>query len=171
MSKVYIDTNIIDSRSSKNFSFEVWNKIISMIDSDHSTVLTSHLTLIELQQNKDVITSQIGIDKYNKLLSIPIGSMWVKPPSRFGIAKFGTSGFGDAVGEQDLYYKFLISKGFTKEDAQHILSAIKDNCEYFLTFDKATILNRIKSNLNQKQRDFLKIRFIDPVEFLDIELT
>lgn len=165
MNKIYIDTNIIDTRASFYFSAEIWNRIISIIDIDPSLVVTSNLTINEIRENKSAIKDIVGEDKFNKLSNITIADKWIKPPSRFGVARFGMSGFGDASGVEDPLYIFLVSK-FDEEDALHIFSAIKAKCKYFLTFDKKTILNRVKNNLSKKQQEYLKIEFIGVEEFL-----
>jgi len=169
--KIYLDTNIIDHRASKTYPEQFWTKLNLLIESTQKQICTSSLTLVELKNNKDVQMAEIGINRYELLSKIPLSDDWLRPPSRFGIAKFGRSGSGDGVGVLD---QLLIKLGtifYDREDCKHLQSAIHNQCSHFLTNDKHSILNILKYNLSEKQLFDLNsiIQIIDLQEFLDIE--
>lgn len=170
--KIYLDTNIIDRRASKDFAKSFWNKLNKFLENNPEQICTSSLTIIELNKNKNIKHKQIGSERYSLLTKIPLADDWSRRPSRLGIARLGESGFGDSIGKVDpLYLEF--QKIFRDiEDCKHLQTAIQNYCTHFLTNDKRTILNIVNNNLSGKVRDKLFSHFsiIDVDEFVNMPL-
>ncbi|GAB4273925.1 MAG: hypothetical protein Kow00111_27650 [Thermincola ferriacetica] len=56
---------------------------------------------------------------------------------------------------------------FDIHDAEHIFQAVKGKCDYFLTLDYKTILNRVTSHQNQLAIICKEMKFVDPVKLLN----
>ncbi len=55
---------------------------------------------------------------------------------------------------------------FDRDDAEHVFSAVKSNCDYFLTLDRKTILDRVPTNRDALARVCGGLRFVSPSELL-----
>lgn len=55
---------------------------------------------------------------------------------------------------------------FDKDDAEHILQAIKAECDYFLAVDYSTILNRVETNIKILLDISPNTQLVDPIELL-----
>jgi hypothetical protein len=72
------------------------------------------------------------------------------------------------VAEEDKIFSKL-KKIFKNGDELHIYNAIKADCEYFLTLDYRTILNKIKKcKVAEEMKEICpNLRFVDPKELLE----
>ena len=74
--------------------------------------------------------------------------------------------FGTAV-KDELYKK--LKKIFQKKDVLHIYNAIKGNCNYFLTLDYNTILDKLKNDkvVNELKEICPNLEFVNPKILLE----
>jgi len=56
---------------------------------------------------------------------------------------------------------------FEKDDAEHIFQATKSKCNYFLTLDKKSMLNRVNSKLDKLNEICPNLVFTSPELILD----
>ncbi len=68
---------------------------------------------------------------------------------------------GGSITEFNPVYMKLTSI-FDDDDAEHILHALMAKCDYFVTFDKKTILNRAAKYHNEVQKLFDTLRLASP---------
>jgi predicted nucleic acid-binding protein len=57
---------------------------------------------------------------------------------------------------------------FDRDDAEHITQAVRANCDFFLTLDKSTILDRVKTNSAAVTNLCGRLRVVSPEELVDL---
>jgi hypothetical protein len=169
--KIYIDTCVISYWAERT---EITEESIRILDQlkefDYSIVCTSSETLKEIQNKKDPLIENLGLEKFISLSKIPIADKWIYTPAIFRVAKFGKTHFGNTKGLIDPIFIHL-SKWFPgKSDQIHLMSAIKSHCTHFLTEDYKTIINLISNNLTLSDKKLLGsfIKIIDTKELKGI---
>lgn len=75
---------------------------------------------------------------------------------------FGEAPFGGGVTRVDQQYAKL-KEIFDHEDSFHIFQAIKNDCIYFLTLDKKTILSIADAN-KKVVKEITQMKFVSPVQ-------
>jgi len=158
--KVYIDTCILSKLVWHSTEEEQQKSLDKICDYDCIDFVTSPITLEEFNKTKQAHI-RVGLKVFYKLINKIPNAKFTKTeggltfPIKFPIS-FGT------IIEEDLYKK--IKKIFKKRDILHIYNAIKGNCNYFLTSDNKTILNKLKNNktLAELKEICPDMEFVDP---------
>ena len=55
---------------------------------------------------------------------------------------------------------------FDSDDAEHIFQALQASCDYFMTLDRETILNRVYANSTEVKRICGKMEFVSPEDLV-----
>ncbi len=61
-----------------------------------------------------------------------------------------------------------LTRIFEPDDAEHIVQALRAGCDYFMTLDVKTILNRVRANLAEVQEISGPMRFVAPEELVSL---
>lgn len=73
--------------------------------------------------------------------------------------------FNSAGGGEDPVFSSL-KRVFELDDAEHIFQAVKAKCDYFLTLDRSTIIDRVHSNRDFLARICPNMEIVDPGSLL-----
>lgn len=162
----YVDTcilsRIIDLRFTKETGVAV-DKLCNIVEVD---MVTSPKTLDEFMNVVDD-KKRTALKLLFKIISkLQKKETTVYNPATWGSVMWGESVWGGGSNSEDPNYT-KIKKIFDADDADHIYQAHKNNCDYFLTLDRKTILNRAK----KYEKDLLLIpinmKFVSPVDLVE----
>ncbi len=166
--KVYVDTcilsNLLDYACSMDFgSFQddmtALDKVCNM---DFVELVTTEKTLDEIIRTQDD-TRRTSLKVLFKIMTkISSAQLLSFQPLGFNRMPFNRGGFNlpDREEEDPLFSQ--LKSIFDEADAEHIFQAVKRKCEFFLTVDRKTILNRV-GNKREKVGEFCpEISFVDP---------
>jgi len=96
---------------------------------------------------------------------IPMHTVHISHGGAIGASAIGEDSLGGAWTEIDPLYKEL-NAIFDDDDAEHIFQAVRARCDYFITFDKKTILNRASKSQNEVQKICGTMRSVSPKDAL-----
>lgn len=161
---IYLDTCVLSRITDLKFESDIANALEKICDSEKTELVTSDKTLEEFNNVKNdkkktafrLIYKLISkIQKKNPII--------VTNSALFGDALFGSVPFG---GDDSHVDELLIelNKFFDKDDSDHIYQAIKNDCDYFLTLDYKTIINRYKRNKTEIDSLLSKTKIVDPID-------
>jgi predicted nucleic acid-binding protein len=164
--KIYLDTNILSNILSRKVNEDTLRALDELCDLDYVKLVTSKKTLEEfLNTRNDEIRIALKV-LYKIITKIPSESLIREIPAVFGAVAFGEACFGGTVRREDPIFSEL-KNCFDKNDAEHIFQAIKANCNYFLTLDYKTILNRVPMYQSKLHIICPSFKITDPVKLLD----
>ncbi len=158
-----MDTCILSRIIDLRFKEETGIAIDKICDLQNIEITTSPKTLEEFlktKRNKRKTAFKLLFKIISKLEKKPTT---IYRPNLWGEGLWGEGVWGGGTTSTDPIY-IKISKIFDIDDAEHIYQAYKNNCEYFLTLDKKTILNRAKEYKKELDLIPLNMKFADPVE-------
>ncbi len=159
---IYLDTNILSRIPDLKLSEESALAYEKLSQRDDIEFVTSAKTQQEINMTPN--KSQASVLNF-------LYSLFRKTPMRvseysgvYGDAPFGCTTFGG--GWTDPLFRQL-KDIFEKDDAEHIFQATKSKCNYFLTLDKKSILNRVNSKLDKLNEICPNLVFTSPELILD----
>jgi len=158
---VYVDNCILSRIIDLRFKKSTGVAIEKLCDLDEVEMVTSSKTLDEfLNTTED--KKRTALRLLFKLISkIKKKEPMIFYPATFGGVPFGTATFGGGYSATDPVFE-KINKIFDKDDSDHIYQAFKNGCQYFLTLDKETILNRVKKYKKELDLIPLNMKLVDP---------
>ena len=177
MIKAYIDTSVIS-----RLSDPLKGNPIAVSEADAAAILTICGSEIELVTSLKMLDEVLrSTDIRQRALLALVATLSVKVPSQdlthstsgaWGSTAFGTAPFGGG----GVYVDPLLDqlRGiFDSDDAEHIFQAVKNDCTYFLTLDKSTIIERAKHHRTELDRLCPNLKFVLPTELeqLLIQIT
>jgi len=174
--KIYIDTNLISHLSDLMMGsddFRITDKqaeaLLAICDLDVDLV-TSKKMLDEVFRSKNLKQRALLTMLATLAAKVPYKDITYFTAATFGSVPFGAATFGGGFSQTDPLLIGL-EKIFDPDDSEHIFQAVKNDCSYFLTLDRSTILNRAKSKPVDMKRLCPEMQFADPEELLSLLKT
>ena len=163
--KVYVDTCILSKLVWHATEEEQQKALDKICDYDYIKFVTSPITLEEFNKTPQAHI-RVALRVYYKLINEIPNVNFIKFKGGWSFPWSFPKSYGTAV-KDELYKKLEII--FIKKDIKHIYNAVKDNCDYFLTLDYKTILDKIKKDsvsivLKEICPD---MQFVDPKTLLE----
>jgi predicted nucleic acid-binding protein len=163
--KVYLDTNILSRIPNLDVSEGIENDLDALtrlVELDGINFVTSFKTKEEILKTPNKIKNYALRIVYGIMKKIPMHTVHISHGGAIGASAIGE----DAIGgggwiEIDPLYDEL-NAIFDDDDAEHIFQAIRAGCDYFITFDKKTILNRASKSQNEVQKICGMMRLVSP---------
>lgn len=163
---VYVDTCILSRIVDLRFSKSTAIAIDKLCDLDMIELVTSPKTLEEFI-NTINSKKKTALKLLYKLISkLQNKETVIYTPATWGSGRWGESVWGGGSTSEDPIYS-KIKEIFDKDDTDHIYQAIKNDCKYFLTLDKRTILNPAKKYQNELDLILLDMEFVDPTDLIN----
>ena len=161
--KVYLDTSIISRLTDLNLSEDAALAYQLLAENQAVHLVTSSKTKQEFDKASNVVRNRALMVLYTLFSKIPhrIGEV----SGCYGSAPYGRTRYGGGWVDPILQGLRGI---FEPDDAQHIFLAAKDECDYFLTLDKKTILSRVRANQPKIASLCGGMQFVSPEEMLRI---
>ena len=161
MSKIYLDTCILSKLLQENIEDEQLVALDKISDNADANLVTSPKTLQEFCNTTN--------DKRRMALKVLfkiIGKVYAPPHTREYSPLFGDAPWGVPWGEggtitEDLFIQ--LKNFFDHDDAEHIYAAKKAECDFFLTLDMRSIINRYKKNKDKIEEFLSPLEIVDPV--------
>lgn len=161
--KVYLDTDAVSAIARKDNSREkaALAEIVQAWQAKRISLVTSEAIGAEIRNCTGPHRPDIE-QIYNQLLQVP----FVEKERHTGY----DSGWHDELGawSNPLYdvnpdWQRIMAFGLKDVDAHHVMLAAKSNCDYFVTCDRSSILNR-----RQEVEAAYPIRLLSPTEFISL---
>ena len=165
--RVYIDTSILGLVFDRPVPQGVAEAIGELCDFQGVDFVTSSKTLQELLNHEDVQKRNLLKLIYRFMAKLPEAHLVRFVPSLFGAVLFGEATFGGEAERADPLFPAL-NTIFDRDDAEHILPALKGNCGFFLTLDSKTILSRARRYADRLQTVCAELSFVSPKELVTI---
>ena len=173
MKKVYLDTCVLSNLLQNEIDDDQLDALDYIVDDKELELVTSNKTLDEFLNTPD--------DRRRKSLKVLfkiIGKVYAPPHKRHYSGLVGDAPFGVVpMGGGSVTVVDGLSSGlckiFDENDAEHIYISKKSGCDYFLTLDRRTILNRVARNQDKMDLMIGPMRVCDPVmlrEYLRVEI-
>ena len=161
--KVYLDTCFISRLTDLNLSEDEALAYQLLAENQEMRLVTSSKTKQEFEKASNVVRNRALMFLYALFSKIPhrIGEV----SGCWGSAPWGRTMWGR--GWVDPMLKGL-REIFEPDDAQHIFLAVKDECDYFLTLDRKSILSRVQANQPKIVSLCGDMKFTSPVEMLPL---
>lgn len=169
--KVYVDTCILSRIYDKQISDENVDALDELCDLDAIDFVTSKKTFEEFLETSDK-KKRVALKLLYKIITkIPPSELIRDIPPTLGSKPLGTAAFASWSRREDSLFTGLKTI-FDENDAEHIFHAIKSQCEYFLTLDRRTILDKVSRNRDLIEETCPQITFVSPIDLLrKIELN
>jgi predicted nucleic acid-binding protein len=158
---VYLDTNIVSRIPDPDVTEATANALRDICRSGKCKFVTSETTLKEVRQTPNEPRNAMLQFLFWLIDHVEFHTVFMS--GGFGGAPFGTAPFS---GDWKDPFFLELRKYFDADDAEHILQAIRANCDFFLTLDKKTILNRIGQNQKEISNLCGPIIFVSPEQLL-----
>jgi hypothetical protein len=162
--KIYIDTCVLSSIRNLDWKDTDRDALDLISDLEGVMMMTSQKTLDEFKNSKDK-NLMVALKLIYKIIS--------KTPTRpsmsyggWGSGSWGAVPFGGGSTQDPKLTK--LRSIFKQVDASHIYEASESGCNYFLTTDRKTILNKYKSRKTEIDAFVGGLRIVDPVELLKL---
>jgi hypothetical protein len=98
---------------------------------------------------------------------IPMNTVHISHGGAIGASAIGEDTLaGGGWMEIDPLYEEL--NAIFDDDAEHIFQAVMANCDYFITFDKKTILKRVSRNKHELQKICGTMRLVSPEDAIQL---
>lgn len=157
MHKVYLDTCIVSGIAKNDLAIDEQSsvvKLLNLFQKSKIALVTAATTIDEINDIPDSFR-QLHVTTYELLLEIPVC------PQKRVMDMIG-NGFISFPREEPV---LTTLRRFIPDelDRQHLLNAISDKCDYFVTTDEKTIL-RYKEQLHEA---FSEVTFLKPSEVLN----
>lgn len=160
--KVYIDTCIFSRLLDLRIKKKELIALELMTQNSSIEFMTSEKTLEEFLNTKDDkrrLSLKILFRLINKVQS---HNTSYEEPALFGNIMFGEAPWGGSVTRYNPIFEKLETI-FDKDDADHIFQAISNDCDYFITLDKKTILSKVDQN-EDFIKEFTRLQIVSPVQ-------
>ncbi|MFA5847924.1 MAG: hypothetical protein WC855_13600 [Thermodesulfovibrionales bacterium] len=164
--KVYVDSNVLSSIPDPEIDLSRLDAFNELAELENIDFVTSRKTRDEIYKTQDEDRLSRLKMIYKFMAKIQTANIKDFIPAMLGNSCLGSMALGGMTVEDPLYYK--LKKVFDKDDAAHIFHAIKAHCDYFLTWDKKTILKRAKRHAEQLNDLNLAIKLVSPEELIQI---
>ena len=158
--KIYLDTNIVSAIERKHQPLEVEavSEVLRRSQVGELTLVTSRLTGDEIKRCTGPHAPAIW-SLYESISKIP----YVEYEVHVGFDSYWDEmgGWSNPLYDVDESWTSLRRLGLHEADAHHVMLALKDRCNVFLTCDRRTVLKH-----RQKIEPVHQIRLLKPSEFL-----
>lgn len=162
----YVDTCILSRIVDLRFSKKIGDAVNILCDIDNVEMVTSPKTLDEFMKATDD-KKRTALKLLFKIISkLQKKETLIYNPATWGSGVWGEFVWGGGSNSEDPDYT-KIKKIFDIDDADHIYQAHKNNCDYFLTLDKKTILDRAKTYEKDLLSIPVKMKFVNPVDLVE----
>ena len=163
--RVYLDTNILsripDFDVSKGLENDL-DALTRLVELEGIQFVTSFKTKQEILKTPNKIKNSALRIVYGIMKKIPMYTVHISRGGAIGTSAIGEGALGGGGWtEMDPLYEEL-TKIFDDDDAEHIFQAVRARCDYFITFDNKTILNRASKRQNEVQKTCGKMRLVSP---------
>ena len=159
MKKVYLDTCVLSKLNNSKLELDQLKALDKLSDMDNIDFTSSDKMLEEFLNTSDDKT-RMELRVLYKLINKLPGRDTTETQTSFLSPGFPVP----TEAKKPLLYK--LEKTFDTADAEHIYHAIKGNCDYFLTLDKKSILNKIEKYREKLEEISSGMRYVDPVALL-----
>jgi predicted nucleic acid-binding protein len=138
MIRIYVDTNIVSRLADQRVSHNVATAFADLSDIADTTFVTSSVTLNEVRNAKNY--AKAGV--LSLLVRLFEKTPWeqLEVSGAIGAHALGEVPLGGSWTDPTLE---ALRRIFDATDAEHIARAVKAGCDYFLTLDYQTILDRV----------------------------
>ena len=156
--RVYFDTSIVSRLVDRRFSADTAEAIVALAARSDLEHVTSDKTRAEVLGTKDPLRSAAllllvaifqkvpferlhisGTLNSTPLNTIPLGGSWTDP------------------------ILVALARIFDADDSEHIATAVKSSCAYFLTLDESTILTRTRARSVEVSAIIGSMKIVSPV--------
>ena len=141
---IYLDTNILSRIPDLKVSEETANALAKLAGLGMIRFVTSQKTKQEILRTSSQQRSSLLQFLYALIEKVP--TYTVHYSGAIGAAPIGATPIGGDW--TDPAYSEL-KRIFDADDAEHIIQALRAKCDYFMTLDRKTILNRAQHHLNE----------------------
>ena len=165
--KIYLDTSILSRFMDQRLVIsEADARALKLLGENQEVYFVVSLKVKqELEKVPNPIRNDLLQFIYFAYQEIPHRICEVASRGCYGSARYGSTRYGRSGGWVHPTFQGL--RGiFEPDDAEHIFFASEDECDYFLTLDKHTILSRVRANPQEIRSLCGKMRFGSPEEVL-----
>jgi len=160
--KIYIDTCIFSRLLDLKITNNELEALNLVSDIEKLEFITSEKTLEEFLNTKDDKRRKALRVLFRLVTKVKNIHLTQTEPALWGTIMWGEAPWGGGVTREKPLFKKL-KNIFDADDSNHIFQAINNECDYFLTLDRKTILSRIKPNKNELAT-ITKMQFVSPLE-------
>lgn len=165
MMKVYLDTCILSRILDARVTEETLKALDTLCNIEDIEFVTSKKTLEEFLNTSDD-KKRIALKLLYKIITkIPSHNLVTFEPAPYNTSAYNKAPYGKALIENPLFT--VLKQIFDDDDAEHVFQAVKADCQFFLTLDFNTILNRVKTHGIQISQICSKLIFVDPIELIN----
>jgi len=165
--RVYIDTNILGLVFDTTVAQDVAEAIGELCDFESLEFVTSRKTLQEILNHGALEKRCLLKLIYRFMSKLPETNLVGFVPALFGAVMFGEATFAGGAKRTDAIFSNL-KQLFDSDDAEHIFQAVRGQCQFFLTLDSRTILERARRYQQQLTTICPDLRFVAPRELVSI---
>lgn len=159
---VYLDTNILSRIPDLKVSEETAGALAKLAGLGMVRFVTSQKTKQEILQTPN--PHRNSLLQFLHALIEKVQTVPVYFSGAIGGAPIGATPIGGDW--TDPTYSKLKSI-FDKDDAEHIVQALKAKCDYFMTLDEKTILRRVKANAEEVREICRGMKLLSPTGVVD----
>lgn len=165
MKKVYVDTCVLSSLINLDMPDPEVDALDKISENENIILVTSDKTLAEFINTKED-KKRVAFKVLFKIISkIPSENVITTHPPLWGSIPWGVAQWGEGYDEEKpLFIK--LKQIFKNDDAEHIFQAINAKCDYFLTLDIRTILNKAQKNKSELLVLAPQMLFVKPSDLL-----
>lgn len=159
--RIYLDTNIVSRLVDFRVTQATADAYAALADMDGLQFVTSEKARAEVRQTtnrqKNAVL-QLLVSFIEK-----VQHQTVEYSAAYGDAPIGDAPYGD--GWTDPLFTQLRAI-FDTDDAHHILDAVRSGCQFFLTLDKNTILDRVAAHRAAVTASCGALQFVAPQQLV-----
>jgi predicted nucleic acid-binding protein len=158
---VYLDTNILSRIPDLRVSDNTASAYAELANIGGIRLVTSDKTKQEIRRTQNQVRNSLLQFLWVLIEKVPMQTVYYS--GCFGSAPFGATPLGGDW-EDPLYSD--LRKVFEPDDAEHIVQAVRANCDYFLTLDRESILDRVEKNEAVVSTLCGRMTFVSPDELI-----
>lgn len=165
--KVYVDTCFLSEIVNQQLKDEDLKAVDALCDRDDIEFVTSKKTFDEFQKTGSE-SKRVAFKLLFKIIGkIPSQHLVNYPSGALGTMMLGAGmlGGGGPGVENTLFTQ--LKTVFDDSDAEHIFLAASAMCDYFLTIDQRTILNRVTPNRDKLEELTPNLSYVRPKTLLE----
>jgi len=158
---IYLDTNILSRIPDLRVSESTASALSALVNLGGIKFVTSQKTRNEILRTKNASRGSILQFIYALIEKVPMQTVYFS--GCVGGAPLGATPLG---GDWTDPLWADLKTIFDPDDAEHIVHAIRSNCDYFLTLDEKTILDRAKFNQDAVGKMSGRLKYVSPEELV-----
>lgn len=159
---IYLDTNILSRIPDLRISETTANAFANLANLGGVKLVTSQKTKQEILGTRNTSRGSILQFLYALIDKVPLQT--VHYSGCIGGAPIGATPIG---GDWTDPLWAELKTVFDPDDAEHIVHAVRAGCDYFLTLDRETILDRAITNQDIIKKSCGKLLFVSPEEVVE----